>query len=144
MVRGKKGAEESNVIIFIILALVVAGLVIYFSWNFFETGSKLIDGGDPSVTIAVESCKIEMAQQPDAYCNSAKVVKIKGGGEMIVNCEYLDTTIRKGFTNEIQGVNVNACTSPFFNVTQCTLIKSTTSEAEANKTIVNGAKCSDI
>lgn len=141
----KKGAEESNVIIFVILALVVAGLVIYFAWNFFNVGTSLIDGNDPSVTAAVESCKIEIGIQPDAYCNSAKFVKIQGGGEMIVNCEYLNNSVRKGFI-EAASLSVTACTgTPAFNLSQCNLIKSTTdNQVTVNNTIVNGAKCSDI
>ncbi len=91
----KKGAEESNVIIFIILALVVAGLVIYFSWGFFNTGSRLVNGNDPSVTFAVESCKYEVGRDKDSYCTSDHSVKIKGGGEMIVSCKFIDTDIRK-------------------------------------------------
>jgi hypothetical protein len=131
-------------IIFIILALVVAGLVIWFSYGFFGTGTRLIDGSDPSVEIAIESCKAEMRIQPDAYCNSAKSIKIRGGGEMIVNCEFLDTKVRPGFIAEA-GLQTSTCLGPrFFNQTQCGLINSTKDERTANNTIINGVKCSEI
>jgi hypothetical protein len=140
-VRGKKGAEESNVIIFIILALVVAGLVVYFSWEFFGTGVRLVDGNDPSVTIAIESCKAEMGIQPSAYCDSAKSVKIKGGGEMIVSCEYLNSAVIKGSLNDVAG-KPSSCPATFVR-TQCGLIlRSETDKGILENTIVNGDKCS--
>ncbi len=144
MVKGKRGAEESNIIIFIILALVVAGLVIFFSWGFFSTGSRLIEGNDPSVTVAVESCKAEMKMNNNAYCDSAKYVKIKGGGEMVVSCEYINNNIRKNSMNESfsDGI-VPSCTNNFVN-DQCKLIKdSGVTDEEYKKIRVNGDKCSE-
>ncbi len=142
MVKEKRGAEESNVIIFIILALVVAGLVIYFSWGFFNTGSRLIDGNDPSVTFAVESCKAEIRLDSNAYCNSAKSVKIKGGGEMIVSCHYINMNIRKNSLNETQGVAGKVCNQTQFRIDQCDLINKTgITETELKKVRVNGEPC---
>ncbi|MEM4605635.1 MAG: hypothetical protein QW103_01185 [Candidatus Pacearchaeota archaeon] len=100
MLRNKKGAEESNVIIFIILALVVAGLVVYFSWKFFGTAGNIVDAGDPTVTIAVEACRLEIQRQAISYCNSEKRVNLKAGGEMIVSCYYIDNNIKKGAVSE--------------------------------------------
>ena len=49
MVRGKKGAQESGgAVIMLILVLAVAGIVLFFVWGFFQQGSDLIDGNDPS------------------------------------------------------------------------------------------------
>ncbi len=143
MVKGKRGAEESNIIIFIILALVVAGLVIFFSWNFFSTGSRLIDGNDPSVLMAVETCNVEIKMNTNAYCDSTKYVKIKGGGEMIVNCQYINENIRRGSMNESLDGNIPLCTNDFVTE-QCNLIKSSGAmENEYNKIRVNGEKCSE-
>jgi hypothetical protein len=139
---GKKGAQEMNMIIFIILALIVAGLVIWFSYGFFGTGTRLIDGNDPSVQIAIESCKAEMRIQESAYCNSAKTVKIKGGEEMIVNCEFLNENIQKGFIEE-SGLNKPDCEIDDFIKNQCSLINQTTDELTANKTRISGKSCSD-
>jgi hypothetical protein len=140
MLVKKKGAQESNMIIFIILALVVAGLVIWFSYGFFGTGTRLIDGNDPSVQIAIESCKAEMRIQESAYCNSAKTVKIRGGGEMIVNCKFLDGM--QPFVEEA-GLNKPDCEMDDFIKSQCRLINQTTDELTANKTRISGKSCSD-
>lgn len=136
----KKGAEESNVIIFIILALVVVGLIIWFSYSFFSKGTNLIDGNDPSVTVAIESCKAEMKLQDSAYCNSAKSIKIKGGNEMIVSCHYLNSEVRRGSIKE--SYTSSSCSNRDFVNAQCGLIeKSGVLEKDLKKVYVNGVRC---
>ena len=144
-INRKKGAEESNVIIFIILALAVAGLVIYFSWNFFGTGTRLIDGNDPSVEAALQACKVEIARSASALCSSAKTIKIRGGGEMIVNCIFINNSVRSGELNQVIATlpeRSRGCTNNFV-ADQCKLIEMTgVSESDLKKIIVNGERCS--
>ncbi len=142
MLNRKKGAEESNVIIFIILALIVAGLVIYFSWGFFSKGGDILKN-DQTVTLSIESCKAEISIQPEAYCDSAKFVKIQGGGEMIVNCEFLNTKVQIGSLNEsIVGLSDNQKNCTTFNANQCKLIQTSgVLKSDLEKTRINGVKC---
>jgi hypothetical protein len=143
-IKNKKAAEESNMIIFIILALIVAGLVIWFSYGFFGTGTRLIDGNDPSVDIALQSCKVEIARSASALCSSPKTIKIRGGGEMIINCVFLNNSVRSGELNQVIATlpeGSRDCTNNFF-VEQCKLIEdSGVSKSDLEKIIVNGVRC---
>jgi hypothetical protein len=144
-IKSKKGAEESNMIIFIILALIVVGLVVWFSYGFFGTGIRLIDGNDPSVDIALQSCKVEIVRSASALCSSPKTIKIRGGGEMIVNCEFLNNSVRSGELNQVIATlpeNVRGCKNKFIEE-QCKLIEdSGVSGSDLKKIIVNGVRCS--
>ncbi len=93
----KKGAEESNVIIFIILALVVAGLVIWFSYGFFSRGSDILDATDPVVQSALQSCKAELSINSGAWCTSIKYVPY-AKSKQYMTCDYLNA--RTGSTIE--------------------------------------------
>lgn len=90
MLKGKKGAEESNVIIFIVLALIVAGLVIFFSWNFFSKGTAILDATDPVVQSALQACKAEAAINEGSWCNSIKYVPY-ADSKQYVTCFYLNS-----------------------------------------------------
>jgi hypothetical protein len=144
----KKAAEESNVIIFIILALIVVGLVIWFSYGFFSTGTRLIDGNDPSVELALQSCKYEIERNPSALCNASRSVKIRGGGEMIVSCFYINKNIRPGALDEVIEKLTDpqkTCSDSGFIKSQCGLIKMSGVEGKAYEdSLVNGVKCKTV
>ncbi|MEM4181722.1 MAG: hypothetical protein QXX68_01025 [Candidatus Pacearchaeota archaeon] len=149
MSKNKKGAEESNVIIFIILALVVAGTVVFFSWKFFSTAGNLVDASDPTVTVAVESCRLEIQRQQASYCNSEKKVNLKAGGEMIVSCHYIDEFIKKGAVSEGLEISQNAkdCGDETdFKKRVCSRVNSTSynQEKSLKETFVNGERCDRI
>jgi hypothetical protein len=92
--ENKKGAEESNMIIFIILALVVAGLVIFFSWGFFSKGSDILDGTDPVIQTALQSCKVEMSINKDSWCTGVKYVPY-ARAKQYMTCDYLNNQTGK-------------------------------------------------
>jgi hypothetical protein len=144
----KKGAESATMIIWIIVALAAAGLLIWFNYVFFGTAGRLVDGNDPSVTMAIESCKAEMKVQPTAYCESDKIVSVKRGGDMIVSCHYLDQTIRKdAMKDAVENLPANAknCDATDFIIAQCSKIQNTgVSDNELSKIYVNGKKCFDV
>jgi hypothetical protein len=113
----KKGAEESNVIIFIILALVVAGLVIWFSYGFFGRGTAILDATDPVVQSALQACKAEMSISQAAWCTSIKYVPY-AKQKQYVTCDYLNDRTGKtiegtpncGLVEEaVEGVKRNYC-----------------------------------
>jgi|GEM_PF-6206505 len=144
--RKKRGAEESNLIIFIILALFVGGLVIYFSWKFFTTAGATVDAADPTVTVAVETCRLEIQRQEASYCSSEKRVKLKSGGEMSVNCWYIDTNIRKGAVLEgleqfVKKTNCETEKETFIGNICSRVFASEPKLKDAENYMVNGEKC---
>lgn len=95
MVKGKRGAEESNIIVFIILALVVAGLVIFFSWNFFEKGGAILVATDPVVQSALKFCEAEKnMMNENSWCTTIKYVPY-AKQKQYVTCDYLNSMTGK-------------------------------------------------
>ncbi len=139
----KKGAEESNMIIFIILALVVVGLVIWFTFGFFNKGTDLLDMNDLVTIGAVQSCQQEInLNQLDGYCYSPKEIKMKDGSKRTVNCWFIERNFKE---SNFTGVGtLGTCNPSKFVGAQCYLLNITVGEAETNNTYVNSEKCKDV
>lgn len=145
MVKGKRGAEESNIIIFIILALVVAGLVIFFSWNFFSKGSDMIDINDFVTKAAIQSCQLEINSGGlEGYCYTPKTIKLKDGKTQIVNCKFIEVALKGGLTNFTGTEGIGTCKDEDFIKAQCRLFNMTQGETVTNKTRINNRLCSEF